>query len=184
MAEWWPQAVTTFIHAVRICFISNATGCLLLCSLCDRLVSVRIKCIKTSFTSIAFGSLTCQPSLPDIPPQQIPSLGRGVPQLLADRPPQLKLGRPSLGSHCGAAGHIFPDCKKQRSVNSPLFLNPFIPASPRRLGRCAPAPLLRLAAAMIVTASPGIKAPLALRHLPAPAEADQVLSRDLDPLKL
>nr|XP_060490213.1 collagen alpha-3(IX) chain-like [Panthera onca] len=33
---------------------------------------------------------TCQPSLPDVLPQQIPGSGRGVPQLLADGPPELR----------------------------------------------------------------------------------------------
>lgn len=80
-----------------------------------------------SFLS-GFGSLTCQPSLPDIPPQQIPSLGRGVPQLLADGPSQLQLGRPSRACHCGSAGDIIPDRKNRRD---PLFLGPVIPAVKR-----------------------------------------------------
>lgn len=69
-----------------------------------------IDCIPHLSAASFFGSLTCQPPLPDVSPQQIPSLGRGLPQLLADRPPQLKFtGRLPLGGHCGAAGLIiFP----------------------------------------------------------------------------
>lgn len=33
---------------------------------------------------------TCQPSLPDVFPQQIPGSGRGIPQLLTDGPPELR----------------------------------------------------------------------------------------------
>lgn len=43
--------------------------------------------------------LTCEPPLPDIPPQQVPSFRGGVPQLLAQRPPQLRLGRSALAAH-------------------------------------------------------------------------------------
>lgn len=81
--------------------------------------------LKTSppFTPLPLGSLTCQPPLPDIPPQQIPSLGRGVPQLLADRPPQLQLGGASLARHCGVARAMSPPTmRRQRSASAPLFL--------------------------------------------------------------
>lgn len=43
--------------------------------------------------------LTCKPPLSDIPPQQIPGFGGGVPQLLAQRPPELRLGREALAAH-------------------------------------------------------------------------------------
>jgi len=47
--------------------------------------------------------LTCQPPLPDVPPQQVPGSGRGVPQLLADRAPQPEVGGLGAlrGAHCG-----------------------------------------------------------------------------------
>lgn len=128
--------------------------------------------INISITSTCLGSLTCQPSLPDIPPQQIPSLGRGVPQLLADRPPQLQLGRPSLACHCGVARCIIPHYKQQRSVSGPLFLSPVIPAVAAAAGTSRPPPptpglQLRLAAAMVVTASPGIKKPFSRAASPS-----------------
>lgn len=42
---------------------------------------------------------TCQPSFPDVFPQQIPGSGRGVPQLLADGPPELRLERFPRAGH-------------------------------------------------------------------------------------
>lgn len=78
-----------------------------------------IRCIPHLSAASFFGSLTCQPSLPDVPPQQIPSFGRGLPQLLADRAPQLKLaGRLPLGGHCGAAGLIFTGMGVLRCVKA------------------------------------------------------------------
>jgi len=130
-----------------------------------------------------FGCLTCQPPLPDIPPQQIPGFGRRVPQLLADRPPQLQLGRPSLACHFGAAGRIFPDLNPAL-LQHPLFLNrSFIPTenSPGRLGQHAHR-LLRLAAAMVVS-SPGKKLPSRCVTFLHQRGRMKCYSRDLDPLK-
>lgn len=43
--------------------------------------------------------LTCKPPLPDVPPEQVPGFGGGVPQLLAQRPPELRLGGAALAAH-------------------------------------------------------------------------------------
>lgn len=43
--------------------------------------------------------LTCKPPLPDIPPQQVPSFGGRVPQLLTQRPPELRFDRAALAAH-------------------------------------------------------------------------------------
>lgn len=43
--------------------------------------------------------LTCEPPLPDVPPQQVPGFSGGVPQLFAQRPPELRLGRAALVAH-------------------------------------------------------------------------------------
>lgn len=43
--------------------------------------------------------LTWEPPLPDIPPQQVPGFGGGVPQLLAQWPPELRLSRAVLAAH-------------------------------------------------------------------------------------
>ena len=80
-------------------------------------VRCRLGEVKLAWASAAWGE-TCTPSLfllrycedfknrgrtkralTATPPQQIPGFGGGVPQLLAQRPPELRLGREALAAH-------------------------------------------------------------------------------------
>lgn len=82
------------------------------------------------------GTPTCQPPLANVPPQQIPGSGGGVPQLLAQRPPERRvdcsawtahlrrvlIARGSLAAAWGTRtlGHARPGAPARRPARRPL----------------------------------------------------------------